>query len=133
MKIFITEEFLLESIQNEFRTAYPNLKILFFKNPHAAYEGSLPSELLPAGTPIDEIRNIHAAGWIDIGPQVTAKQLERQFLHQLGLNAQVFRRSGAAWLETTATDDRTLEELEALASRVPAGPEIPETDLNEQT
>ncbi|WP_119079641.1 hypothetical protein [Chitinophaga alhagiae] len=133
MKIFITEEFLLESIQNEFRAIYPNLKILFFKNPHAPYEGSLPSELLPAGTPIDEIRNIHSAGWIDVGPQVTARQLERQFQHLLGLNAQVFRRSGKVWLETTATDDRTLGELEALAAQVQAGPEIPETDLNEQT
>lgn len=132
MKIFITEEFLIRSIQNEFHSYYPHLKLEFFKNPHGAFEACPKQDRLAPDTPIDDIRNIHSAAWIDISKHVTAAELEQQFAHLLGLSAQVFRRTGGVWLETTAMDSRTLGELEAMGTRAPASTEIPETDLNEQ-
>lgn len=130
--MFITEEFLIRSIQNEFHSHYPHLKLEFFRNPHAAFEGCPKKERLAPDTPIDDIRNIHSAAWIDISKLVTVAELEQQFARLLGLSAQVFRRSGDIWLETTTMDSLTLGELEAMGARAPVSTEIPETDLNEQ-
>lgn len=132
MKIFITEEYLIRGIQDEFRIRYPHLRLEFYKNPHGLFEGCPPKEKLAPDTPIDEIRDIHSAAWIDVGEFVTVAELEHQFAHLLGLSAQVFRKSGNLWLETTATDGSTLGELEALGAESSPPREIPETDLNEQ-
>lgn len=115
MEIYISEESFIYAIQEDFNKAWPHLKLEFYKNPHGVYEGNVPYEKLDPAQPIDEIRNIHCSAWIDISSHITVKELESQFLHMLGLNVQVFRKSGHVWLETTATDDRTLGEQEALA------------------
>ncbi|MGN7722326.1 hypothetical protein [Chitinophaga sp. 22620] len=132
MKIFITEEYLIGGIQDEFHFRYPHLKLEFFRNPHGIFEGSPRKEKLTRDTPIDDIRDIHSAAWIDIGEFVTAAELEQQFAHLLGLSAQVFRKSGSIWLETTAMDGLTLGDLEAMGRESPVPNEIPENDLNEQ-
>jgi hypothetical protein len=41
---------------------------------------------------------------------MTVAELERLFVENFGLNAQVFRRSGTLWLQTSATDNWTLAE-----------------------
>lgn len=64
---------------------------------------------------IDDIRTIHTSAWIDISGHVPVKALENQFFRLLGLNVQVFRRSGNLWLETTTTDHWTLAEHEKAA------------------
>ncbi|GEP97020.1 hypothetical protein [Chitinophaga cymbidii] len=133
MKVFITEEFLISSIQNEFSAIYPHLKLKFYVNPHGIYEGSAKNEELAPSTPIDEIRNIHTAAWIDMGKNQTAAGLESEFARLLGLNAQVFRKSGNVWLETTATDGRTLGELEASAAGSQFVTALPETDQNDMS
>lgn len=132
MQIFITEEFLIRGIQDEFHIRYPHLKLEFFKDPHSTFEGCPKKDKIDPDTPIDDIRDIHSAAWIDIGEYTTAAELEQQFAHRLGLSAQVFRKSGSVWLETTALDDRTLGELEAMGAQTHPAPEVPETDLNEQ-
>lgn len=115
MKMFITEEAIIRSIQQEFREAWPHLKIEFYKNPHASYEGSPAKEQLHGDTAIEDIRNIHTSGWINISGDVQVKTLEKQFCRLLGLNVQVFRKSGGVWLATTTTDHWTLAEQEEAA------------------
>ncbi|WP_341835660.1 hypothetical protein WJU16_22805 [Chitinophaga pollutisoli] len=132
MKILITEEFLVRSIQDEFQFRYPHLKLVFFRQPHGPHEGSPTSERVHPDTPIDKIRDFHCAAWIEIGENTTAAELEYNFAHQLGLSVQVFRKSGSVWLQTTDTDDRTLGELEKLGSYEAPLSDIPDEDLNEQ-
>ena len=43
-------------------------------------------------------------------------QLERLFEDEYALHAQVFRKSGKTWLETSVTDNLTLEEQQAKAA-----------------
>ncbi|WP_298709047.1 hypothetical protein [uncultured Chitinophaga sp.] len=133
MKVLITEEFLVRSIQEEFHFLYPHLKLEFFRQPHHPYDGSPLTDRVHPDTPIDEIRDIHCAAWIDMGAQITATGLEQQFAHLLGLSAQVFRKSGSIWLQTTDTDDRTLGDLEAAGRFQAPAANIPDIDLNEQT
>ncbi|MEI8136499.1 MAG: hypothetical protein WCH21_04145 [Bacteroidota bacterium] len=64
---------------------------------------------MPSKT-LGECRTIHDSGTITITPQMTVADLEQNFRDIYGLSAQVFRKSGKVWLETTVTDVWTLEE-----------------------
>ena len=98
MEIFITEESIIRSIQQDFRKAWPNLKIEFYRNPHASFEASPLTDQLPPDTPIEEVRNIHTSAWIDISGDVTVKALEE---HGIGILKRPYLRLS-----------RTAEEIE---------------------
>jgi hypothetical protein len=48
------------------------------------------------------------SGMIGINDNMTVAELEKTFLEQFGLAAQVSRNSGGMWLETTMTDTWSL-------------------------
>ena len=48
-------------------------------------------------------------GSIRISEEMLVSALEKSFEVQFGLSAQVFRKSGKTWLETSKTDDWTLK------------------------
>lgn len=111
MQIYISEDATIANIQREFQAAYPCLRLEFYQQPHLAGQASPAAERISPETSIDDIRMIHAFGWIDISDNRTAVEVEYDFRHIMGLNAQVLRRSGHLWLETTSTDDWTLARL----------------------
>ena len=45
---------------------------------------------------------------MDIEPTMTVASFEQTLLNQFGIAAQVFRKSGNLWLETTMTDQWSL-------------------------
>lgn len=106
MKINITSNKTIEEIQAEFNAEYPYLKIQFFKTGHMAFKGNDKKELIPVNTPIGLLK--HHNGTIEISDDMKVSDLEQLFKQQLGLNIQVFRKSGRSWLETTVTDNWTL-------------------------
>lgn len=111
MQIFISEEALVADIQDKFQTIYPYLKLEFFRKPHCKGEYSPEEEKVSADTPIEKIRMLHSFGWLDISYYRTAAAVEHDFSYMFGLSAQILRKSGTLWLETTTTDSWTLEEL----------------------
>lgn len=46
---------------------------------------------------------------VEILANMTVNELEQLFKTKFGLNIQIFRKSGNSWLETTVTDNWTLE------------------------
>lgn len=106
MIINITSSKTIEEIQAEFNTEFPYLKIQFFKHSHKMFKGSDKKELIPITTTIGVLK--HHNGSIEINENMTVSELETLFKQQLGLNVQVFRKSGRSWLETTVTDNWTL-------------------------
>jgi len=111
MEIYISEEAIISNIQNDFRQAYPFLKLEFYRQPHEVGERCCAEDKLSPDTPIDDIRMIHTFGWIDISKNRTAAEVEHDFMHQLGLSVQVMRKSGGMWVQTTKTDYWTLQQL----------------------
>ncbi|SCC61093.1 hypothetical protein GA0116948_11859 [Chitinophaga costaii] len=107
--IYISEEDLVENIQARFAAVYPFLSIEFFHMPHGEGEPSLPSDHIPGSTPIDDIRIVHAFGWLDISGNKPVAQVEKEFYELFGLSVQVFRQARHGKLETTRTDHLTLE------------------------
>lgn len=107
--MFIHPNRQITDIQNEFSTAFPGLKIVFYAKKHADHEGSAPKMQYDSALTIGEIQTHEQAGEMDLDGQLTVGQLEQLMEKEFGLHVQVFRRSNNLWLQTTSTDDWTLE------------------------
>lgn len=110
MKIEINDSRKIFAIQKEFSTFFPYLKLEFFSKPHSPGGPSSKKFVTHNSKSLLECRTIHKNGIITITPGMTVSDLEQHFKDVYGLNVQVFRRSGKAWLETTITDKWTLQE-----------------------
>jgi len=49
-------------------------------------------------------------GYLDIKDAMSVLELENALIDEFGLSAQVYRKSGNIWLETTMTDNWTLKQ-----------------------
>ena len=110
MKLHIDKESQIRNIQNEFNEVYPFLKIEFFRNLSLNNKPAQKTEKINAGEKVKLVGNINGYNKIDISKQRTVAQLEEDFKELFGLNAQVYRKSGNLWIETSLTDDWTLEQ-----------------------
>ena len=110
MKIIINDHRKIFAIQEEFQKFFPYLKIEFFVKPHKQ-NGSSPKKMMKhSSKTLGECRTIHSKGTFTVTPQMTVADLEQNINDTYGLSVQVFRKSGNAWLETSVTDNWTLEQ-----------------------
>ncbi len=129
MRISISKNDTLDSIQKKFQSSYPFLMLEFFKTKG---EGRASRERLPASLVVQYAGDLHSHIWISIKGNRTVGKLEDDFCRKTGLNVQVMRRSGNLWIETTKTDSWTLEKQndEGRSSRaVAVAYETPYDDL----
>jgi hypothetical protein len=110
MKIHVDDTRLISEIKEEFNAKFPYLKIEFFKKPHSTGEASALSDMLPEDSALAKWRTAHNEGEITITPEMTVESVEKEFQTKFGLSAQVFRKSGAVWLETSVTDGWKLKD-----------------------
>jgi hypothetical protein len=109
MKIFGERQ--ITEVQEDFTRGYPFLKIEFFKN------GAVRQDRYPAKQKIDHQQKLKHAwywkkdeGYLDIKDAMSVLELENALINEFGLSAQVYRKSGNVWLETTMTDNWTLKQ-----------------------
>lgn len=109
-KIVIDDKNTSFMVQLEFNQLFPYLKIEFFSlsNKTRSLNGNKISNQ-PNG-PLGGYRNFENEEQIVISPDMSVATLEEKFMKIYGLKAQVLRKSGKTWLETTVTDVWTLEE-----------------------
>lgn len=108
--INITDTKTIYSIQKEFNELFPFLKLEFFVQKHATHQGSHKKDMLNSGLTIMQCRKNHNEGEIILKESMRVEELEKLFQQVFGLSAQVFRKSGRSWIETTVTDDWTLKQ-----------------------
>ena len=108
MYLRITPNRLISDLQKDFNNAFPFLKIEFFQNRNQQLPAFTFQQILPQHKRIVDGQTAITDGDIEISPATKVKDLEKIFKDQFCLAAQVFRRSGNLWLETTMTDDWTL-------------------------
>ncbi len=106
----ISDDLKIKDVQAEFRSNYPGLKLEFYKKAHGAAEGSPVTEQYSDEEVIGDIRSVHETAQFVLAPEMSVAEVEQIFEDQLGLHAQVFRKSNALWLQTSATDHWTLKE-----------------------
>jgi hypothetical protein len=100
----------IKDLQMEFHRVFPGLKLEFYKGSHHDGEASPARLQLDSELPLSAVQTVHTSGNLRISEEMTVTELEQLFHEKFGLNAQVFRRSGNLWLQTSATDHWTLAE-----------------------
>jgi len=95
----------IAQVQAEFNSAYPYLRIEFFKRSHNENQGSSIEQLINKP---NQILNPVNGNSIEITGEMSVFELENLFKTKFNLNVQVFRKSANSWLETTITDSWSL-------------------------
>lgn len=106
MRISLSKHRLISEVQQEFSTRYPFLKLEFYRKENADPCSAARFHL--QDTALLEAAGLRKEGVIETGDEMTVAELERTFLKNFGLRAQVSRKSGLLWLETTMTDNWSL-------------------------
>jgi hypothetical protein len=121
MVIHINSKHKLSSLQKEFSSFFPFLKLEFFRKKHNDMEGSAKRYLVSHDTSLSELLNTETLAQYSFSAETTVSTIEQDLEAQFGLHAQVFRKSGNVWIETTLTDSWTLahqnEEGQELSSK----------------
>ncbi len=110
MKIKISDKRKISAVQKEFNDLFTYLRLEFFTKPHPRKGFDKLNLIVSDNKTIGECRKIHNSNSISITPGMKVSKLEQVFMDEFGLYVQVFRKSGRVWLETTMTDDWTLQE-----------------------
>lgn len=108
--MFISNEKTLRQVKLEFQEKFRWLKLEFYSKAHEAGEGSSAQTHLDDSLTIGQVRSLHSEGELNVHGNMKVSTLESELAARYGLHAQVFRRSGEVWLQTTSTDDWTLSE-----------------------
>jgi hypothetical protein len=99
----------LSSIQEEFNTQFPYLKLEFFKHKYKVNGGSPKKDIISQDITLNQLLQNRKADDIVITPDMLVFELEQLFQNHYKISVQVFRKSGRSWLETSLTDDWTLK------------------------
>jgi hypothetical protein len=108
MQLVISNDKAIQKVQQDFNEHFPFLKLEFYKL-QADGPASGVKKHLPPSTPLRAAGLNQEGGLMEIHKDMKVNELEKQFLNNFGLNVQVCRKSGTLWLETTMTDNWTLQ------------------------
>src|SRR4051794_15680653 len=89
----------IKQIQAAFNTRYPYLKIELIKPQAGKIEPMKGNEVIKAPDTT-----------ISMGNHQTVAKLEQEFLEKAGVKVKVYRKFCNVWIETTLTNDWTLEQ-----------------------
>lgn len=117
MQLNINKETTIQNIQNQFSIYYPYLKIELFKN-FPKNKPILKTEILNAVESLKHLDSFYEGGIIDVNRKRSVKDITKDFESMFGLSAHVFRKSGNVWVETSLTEDWTLEDQNAEAEQI---------------
>lgn len=131
MLIEINGKMQVKEIKKQFHYWFPNLKIEFFRTEHSGNEAQSKSEQLSNEFLIHDLESVKY-GDFQFESNMTVKAFEDKFKDEFGLNIQVFRKSGAVYIETTKSDSMTLEQAEGEASLTPGSNEDESLDLTDR-
>ena len=106
--ILVTGESTLREISEAFNAKFPYLKIKFFAHSHEVGEASEVTDELDYSLKVNAVGSIQSPEQMSVDGHLKVSTLEQFFQEHFRISAQVFRRSGGVWLQTTATDHWTL-------------------------
>lgn len=107
MELNINRDTVIKTVQDEFNTLYPYLKIEFLAAPKK-FSGYSKMEKLAPTTPFRNLQTEGADVAISVHRHRTVAEVEKDFQDYTGFTIQLYRKSGKVWIETSLTDDWTL-------------------------
>ena len=121
MKIKISADTKFNDVQEKFTEVFPFLKVEFYQEKYSENEVSTKDRIFPDKIISDQVK-IFKEGSMDITSSRTVAALEKEFYEKFGITMQVSRKSGNIWIETSKTDDRTLESQNDLGKTMSTDP-----------
>jgi len=118
----ISDDKKISAIQADFNGQFPFLKLEFFHHRHKIFRGSPKNDMVSGELTLAQCRKKHVSGTIHINDNLKVSELEKLFQEMYGLSAQVFRKSGRSWIETTVTDDWSLKQQNDLGKELSSLP-----------
>jgi hypothetical protein len=109
MQLIIHENQSISAIQAAFSRQFPYLKLEFIAAPSITGRLTIKNYKDSQNKLLSQFRTVHNSECITVTPEMTVEKLEQQFHNLFGLAVQVFRKSGNVWIETTVTDNWTLQ------------------------
>ena len=109
MKLYLSPEVKIKDLKKSFENSFPYLKIEFLKKSHLPEEGSPKKDIVTDSSSLIEVADVMREGEIEIRPDQTVAEVEQVFQTKFYLPVQIFRKSNSVWIETTTTDNFTLE------------------------
>ena len=108
--MLINKDKTVKDIQEEFNLLFPGLQLHFYTRKHADRAGSPQADEIDGVNKLGSLKTFKKDGFMSIFKTMAVSELEQSFENNFGLYVQVFRQSKDLWLQTTSTDDWTLEE-----------------------
>jgi hypothetical protein len=113
----ISKDFTVKDLHNYFSNLFPYLKLEVYRGKHEDFQGSPKKDEVSHDRKLSEISVSAADGELVINKEMKVSEFESMMADQYGLNVQVFRKSNDIWLQTSVTDDWTLEKQNGKGER----------------
>jgi hypothetical protein len=110
MELHVDANTSIHEIQEDFQERFAFLRLGFFVDKNQDAILSPDEQIKNEKTLIRDISKFPATGNIQLGGSMTVAELENAFRGAFGLDVQVFRKSGNAWLMTSQTDNWSLDQ-----------------------
>jgi len=103
MEIIINDSKYISEIQEEFQKSFPYLKIEFFKHKQDTVNSVAKPRPISGRMTLGMIRNSHIEAVLNIAGSRSVEDVQSDFQDKFGLYAEILRKSGRMWIETTLT------------------------------
>ena len=100
----------LDKINQGFKNYYPFLKLEFFNKPHSWQDETSEIQLISQQKFVKEVTDLQNNGFIEIHYWQKTGTVEQLFAKRFKLFIQIYRQHGEQWVQTTGTDELSLEE-----------------------
>ncbi len=108
MELNIGDESTVNDVQMQFNAEYPFLQLQFLMSMQADNKNIARMTKAVPELQMKKLKPLQVPVYISIENEVTVRQLLKNF-SEIGLLAQVRRKSVNQWVETSLTDDWTLQ------------------------
>jgi hypothetical protein len=105
----VDKNILISDIKLAFLKQFEGLKLEFFKVSHEVSEASSMKEMLKEDVLLGKLNSEVGESELLWNATMTVAQVEQYFEEHLGVHVQVFCKLGTIWIETSTTDDYTLD------------------------
>ncbi|MEL6658659.1 MAG: hypothetical protein AAFY48_07890 [Bacteroidota bacterium] len=108
----------IQQVQDRFQAIFPLLQLRFYRLGHQLRASSdQRDEIIDSKRQLSSINAHFEACEIRVDAQTKAGELEMEFARLLGLYVQVVRKAGKEWIQTTNTDEWTLQRQQEVAAQ----------------
>lgn len=117
MTLYLSPQLKIKDIKKYFSRSYPYLKIEIFKQQmYSTKDGISQKDIAPDSARLLEITGVMKEGEIEITPKHTVAEAEQIFQNTFFLPVRIFCKSKFSWIETTKTNQMTLEKQNRIGS-----------------